>query len=293
MNRNNNDQIKENIILFPGLKDRLVQMGMESMETNNFEKAADFFLEAKAIDSADPQVGMALVVALYESAQYKEAKRYASELLSEGIGDYYDVMDLYLLILIQLNQHEQVINTLEVLFEERHVPLKKSEHFHAILQLSKKMVGDKEAEIVEEQEVFTFNENNLHEQMLKLAAIADKNVQPYLDDLIRMLADRNSHPFLQTIVLNVLKEHKIGKEVEVKKISLEGRFIPANLPDVTDMKFQRAILSELEQELEHINPVLFVQLKEMIERHFFLIYPFEPEPPNPRALGRNLSTLRA
>ena len=175
----------------------------------------------------------------------------------------------YLLILIQLNQHEQVINTLEVLFEERHVPLKKSEHFHAILQLSKKMVGDKEAEIVEEQEVFTFNENNLHEQMLKLAAIADKNVQPYLDDLIRMLADRNSHPFLQTIVLNVLKEHKIGKEVEVKKISLEGRFIPANLPDVTDMKFQRAILSELEQELEHINPVLFVQLKEMIERHFF------------------------
>ena len=94
MNRNNNDQIKENIILFPGLKDRLVQMGMESMETNNFEKAADFFLEAKAIDSADPQVGMALVVALYESAQYKEAKRYASELLSEGIGDYYDVMDL-------------------------------------------------------------------------------------------------------------------------------------------------------------------------------------------------------
>ncbi|MFK4997556.1 hypothetical protein ACI2OX_08505 [Bacillus sp. N9] len=42
------------------------------------------------------------------------------------------------MILIQLNEHERVVATIEALFEEREVPREKEEHFRTLLGLSKK-----------------------------------------------------------------------------------------------------------------------------------------------------------
>ncbi|MFK4997557.1 hypothetical protein ACI2OX_08510 [Bacillus sp. N9] len=119
------------------------------------------------------------------------------------------------------------------------------------------------------------NAANLEEQTLLLGSLADKNIHPYLESLIRMLSDDQTHPFLQTIVLNVLRENKIEKKVNVRKLKSQSDFIPAALPPFDEMPIFALVLSELADQLDHNNPALLEQLKVIVERHAFIMYPFE------------------
>ena len=90
---------------------------------------------ANELDPDNPQIVTALLVATYEDGHYHEAKMLAEELLYQGIGDYYEILDIYLMILIQVQEHEQVIHTIETLFEEREVPPDRVDHFQTLLKL--------------------------------------------------------------------------------------------------------------------------------------------------------------
>ncbi|MBS4208923.1 tetratricopeptide repeat protein [Bacillus sp. FJAT-50079] len=277
MKKDQHDQDANKIILFPGLKERLYEKGIAHMEKHDFEKAIDLLSQAKEMDSQNPDISTALVVALYENNELKESRGLAEELLHEGIGDYYEILDIYLMILIQLNEHEHVVATIEALFEEREVPAEKEEHFHTLLGLSEKVMqgGSEEEERQATVHIPFANAGNLEEQTIFLGSLADKNIHPYLDSLIHMLADDQTHPFLQTIVLNVLRENKIEKKVKVCKLELRNDFIPAALPPLDEMPALALILSELTDQLDDHNPVLLEQLKVIIERHAFIMYPFE------------------
>ncbi|MBS4202724.1 tetratricopeptide repeat protein [Lederbergia citrea] len=284
MKREQTDRDSEKIIPFPDLKQRLYEKGIARLEAHDFHEAVALLYQAREMDLDDAQIAVAFLVALYENGDYEEAKLIANEYLHEGIGDYYEILDIYLMILIQINEHKQVIQTLDVLFEEREVPPDKAEHFQTLLQLSRKVIANgtperKENVLVEEG---IFNGRNLHEQAIKLGSLVDKNIQPYLDSLVGMLADKRSHPFLQTIVLNVLREHGIEIEIVVKKLEFDGVFIPINLPLVHNTPQLKEVLTELESQLENNNPVLLEQIKEMSYRHAFILYPFESSPSHPR-----------
>lgn len=283
MKKNQNDRDPDNIILFPGLKHRLYEKGIARMEAHDFQEAADLLRKAKELDPNNAEISTAYLVALYESSDYKEAKLIADELLHEGTGDYYEIIDIYLMILIQLSEHDQVVHTIETLFEEKEVPFDKVEHFRTLLGLSKKVLGNEQEQQPERISIDShfFNELDLQEQTFHLGSLADKNIHPYLDTLILMLENKQSHPFLQTIVLNVLRENKINQEVMVRKLHNEGHFIPADLPEVGEVPIFQTIKRTLEEQLEQHNPVLFAQLQEMVDRHAFVLYPFTYMTNNP------------
>lgn len=269
---------KDNVILFPGLKERLFRKGIDSLENHQYADAVNLLQQAKELSPEDPQIDKALVIALYEKGDYEEAKDIAKEMLLQGAGDYYEVFDLYLMILIQLHLHDEVVHTLETLFEEQHVPEDKREHYQTLLNFSKKTVDNKKNDFVEKSvSAEEVTEGSFQEQIIKLSSLADKNIQPYLESVVGLLKNGQAHPFLQTVALNVLKEHRIERTVEVRKLGFSGTFNPSTLPDVTETPFFQSVQSELEKELEHENPVLMKQVKEMIKRHQFLMFPFEPE----------------
>ncbi len=282
MKKNQHDRDADNVILFPGLKDRLYEKGIERLEANDFEGAADLLRQAKELDPDHPEISTAFLVALYESSAYKEAKQIAAELLNEGIGDYYEIIDINLMILIQLNQHAQVVHTLEMLFEEKEVPIDKVEHFQTILALSKKVLVNENQDQSKGLSIDLdyINGLDLQEQTLQLGSLTDKNIHPYLDSLLHMLGDKQTHPFLQSIILNVLRENQVSEPVLVKKMHYEGTFIPTDLPEVAETPLFQAVSNALEAKLEQQNPVLFMQLHEMIKRHALIIYPFEFEKNN-------------
>lgn len=274
---------KDNIILFPGLKKRLYQFGMESLKEHQFEEAAQFFEQAREIDHEDFEIDMALAVAYYESGDYHKAKVKAEDMLHTGIGDYYEIIDLYLMILMQLNLHEQLVHTLETLFEEQHVPLDKREHYQTLLNFSKRAMNNEEnaGSPPGDKTASDIGKGDFREQLVQISALVDKNIQPYKDALLNLLKDNRAHPFLQTVALNVLMEHGVETPVQIKKFDYDGEFVPSELPDLMEMPIYKAVISELNERLEHENPVLLEQLREMINRHQFLMFPFEYHPENP------------
>ncbi|MBS4194859.1 tetratricopeptide repeat protein [Lederbergia citri] len=283
MKRDQDERETGKIIPFPGLKQRYFEKGLDCLEAHDFQEAVRLLRKAKEMNEADPHINSAYLAALYENGDYLEAKFLAEEILREGIGQYFEIIDIYLMILIQLNEHQQVIDTIEALFDEKEVPAHKAEHFLTLLQLSKKVVDNGINRYSDEFSVDQafFNSQDLHEQTIQLGSLVDKNIHPYLDSLIKMLADEHTHPFLKTIVLNVLRENKIEKSVYVKKLNFEGDFIPANLLEVQEMPLFSAINKNLEFHLGDHNPVLLEQLKEMNGRHAFILYPFEVQQGDP------------
>jgi tetratricopeptide (TPR) repeat protein len=275
-----NKEEKGKVLQFPGLKERLLEKGVQALENGDIQESADLLTQAYEMEPENPDINTALVLALYENKQYDEAKVICKEMLLEGIGEYFEVVDMYLMILIQLHQHQDVIDTINALFDEKEVPFEKEEHFKKLLHFSEKVLDGKEpgTEMKEEAaipETSILKDKSLEEQTLIAAQLVHQNIRPYLSELLSYLSEETSHPFLQSMILNVLREHGYDKEVSINKMNKEVQVTPSMLQDVFETDTFMKVSEELEELLSHRNPSLFQHALEVVKRHSFLMYPFE------------------
>jgi tetratricopeptide (TPR) repeat protein len=280
----------DNLIFFPGMEKRLTDKGLESLHNKKYNEAITLLEEAKVLDPDNDDILVGLVLAYFEASSFKKAKKLANEMLLKGIGDYFQMVDLYLTVLIQLHEYQEIVETIEVLLEEKEIPPDKHDHFLTILQFSKRMAenhlqggNEEEPEESSLNKLNLFETNNLNEQMLLISGLAEKNIRPYVPEITDYLKADNGHPFLKTILLTLLKEQEIDKELVVRKFSLEEKVIPAKLPEVRVQPRMKEVKKLLEIHLESNNPVLFDNTIGMVERIFFISYPFTLEPDSPAA----------
>ncbi|MFK2824551.1 hypothetical protein QYG89_02410 [Bacillus sp. B190/17] len=279
---------KGNVFIFPGTSEALIQKGREALEGKDYDQAALFLSEALEYPLAEEEdVKMALLLALYESGRYENALRLCSDMLHKGLGDYYDVMDIYVLILMQQKQYDTIFSMLTALMEEKQLPEEKREYFERLLTLSKKMIDSPDTEW---KPLFTGKES-LREKTLKLMELVHVNIHPYTAELTAMLEGADTDPFLQTLALNVLKEHGVEKPVNVRKFYFEETVVPGQLMDAFEQDYFKEVIRLLEEHLADTDPVQFEQAKEMVKRHFFLLYPFEPDKISPEGWAKAVIQL--
>ena len=277
---------KDNIIYFPGLDKRLTDKGLDSLEKKKFHEAIPLLEEARELDPENENILIGLVLAYFEAGAFKKAKVLANEMLLKGIGDYFQMVDLYLTVLIQLHEYQEIVTTIEVLLDEREIPPEKHDHFLTILQFSRRMAEGRAQQDVEQEDEEDAEDSslNLHstdtinEQMLIIANLADKNIRPYLDELTDYLKFEEGHPFLKTLILNLLKEQEIDRECIVEKFLIEKKVNPVRLLDVREQPKMLAVKACLAEHLESNNPGLYENALSMVERTFFICYPLELEP---------------
>ncbi|MFB3165728.1 tetratricopeptide repeat protein [Neobacillus sp. 179-C4.2 HS] len=281
---------KDNIIFLPGLEKRLTDKGLESLQNKRYREAITLLEEAKAHDPENSDILIGLVLAYFEAGAYIKAKDLANEMLLKGIGEYFHMVDLYLTILIQLHEYQEIVSTIEALFDEKEIPPDRHDHFLTILQFSKRMADNSLQEPMEEvkegthlKELKLSSLKNLNEQMLAISSLAEKNIRPYMDEIKEYLNSESGHPFLKTMLLTLLKEQEYDKKIEVKKFNEDVSLIPTELPDVQTQPRMKEIEKILEAKLENSDPVLFENMKGMVERIFFISYPFELKPEAARA----------
>lgn len=272
---------KENIIYFPGLPERLIAMGIEQLEMKHYESAANFLLQARELNPDSPEVETALLVAFYEMGNYSDAKSLCEILLKKGIGDYFEIIDIYLMVLIQLKEYKKAAETINVLIEEKEVPHDKLEHYENLLQFSEKRSGfEIENFITKKDNKAHLTSLNIQEQILEIAGMMNVNIQPYLDELTGLLCNSEQHPFIQTMILNLLKEHGIEKEVTIEKFHYIEKVVPVQITPLFETPFYAKLKEEMQKNIEQKNPSLYEQIKTIMDKHFFLLYPFELEPSN-------------
>lgn len=279
---------KENVVFFPELEKRLVEKGLESLHLKKYPEAISLLEDARELDPENRDILIGLVLAYFEGASLKKAKDLAKEMLLQGIGDFIQMVDLYLTILIQLHEYKEIVATIEALLDEKEIPSGKKEHFLTILQFSKRMAenslsleseGKEESQV--EKELADLNLNSIRdpkEQLLLISSLADKNIRPYINEIKNFLNATSGNPFLKTMLLNLLIEQEYNGEIGVEKFNIHNVFILSELPEIGSQTEMIEIINLLKQRLEQNDPVLFENIKSLVERHFFIFYPFNLEP---------------
>ncbi|RFU65909.1 tetratricopeptide repeat protein [Peribacillus glennii] len=284
MSGNEKQSKKDNIILFPNLAGRLVDKGLDHLAKKDFRQAASLFSQARDLEPENPDLNVGLVVSLVELGYYPEAKGLCKELLNKGIGDYFQVVNIYLMVLLQLNEHEEMASTIRALLEDDHIPPDKIEHFEKMLQFSERVLEEKQSqEIIKEEKIHhEINKEGLFEEKTEsgilrtISRLTEVNVRPYVPEIKRFLLEENANPFYKTLLINILREQEYDKEVEVLKFNERARFIPSSLGDVLESPFFVEVSGLAEAHLGQENPTLLEMVTSLIERHNFIFYPNDP-----------------
>lgn len=270
------------IIPFPNLAELLQKKGMEAMEEKNFKQASTYFAEAYDLKPDNEDINIGLALSLVEIGDYQEAKTLVKEMMGKGIGDYFHVINIYLMILLQLNEHKEIVTVVEALLEENQVPANRVESLQHLLNMSKRIVdqGDEESNnyqsgfnpISNDELNEVLDSGSIEEQLFILSSLTKQNIRPWVERLSHYLIE-DKHPFLKTIVLNLLSEQDVDTTVTVEKLGQTISVSVNELPKVEESPFILEVEKELSRLLEDNNPIMFEQALEMAKRHNILLYP--------------------
>ncbi len=292
-NQMNDNHQKKNVIQFPKLKERLIEKGLESLKSKKFKEALTLLGQAEGLTDERDEIELGIVLCLLELGDLDEAKARCKRMLQQDIGDYFNVLQVYLTILIQLRQYKEVKETIEAVIEEDQIPSNYIESFYKLLDLSIKMTSDNEGDnyeildnsnedsLQERIEDILIRKNNYHEQAALVQSIKDYNLHKHLEVLSTFLQDENKHPIVKTIILQLLKEQHVQAELKIEKFGEVKIVIPSQLSDLLDEDYTKAVLDQLEDHLGNENPSLFEVTKELWLRLLFCLYPFTPKDDNP------------
>ena len=205
-------------------------------------------------------------------------------MLREGQGDYIYVLDLYIMILVQLHEYEEIVTTIEVLLEDHQIPANKIEHFSKMLTFSRRMADSsphtEKDDLIEEPEDIEGNLMEIddpQEQMLLIANMSSRNIRASIEEVKQFLREEEKNPFLKTMLINILREQEYEQEVEIHKFNRTIAVKPTTLEDIKEQEQYKKITTLLIDYVESNDPVLFENIKMLMDRQFFLLYPLKHE----------------
>ncbi|MBM7605723.1 tetratricopeptide (TPR) repeat protein [Metabacillus crassostreae] len=275
---------RSNVIPFPNLKEKFLDKGMALLKEKKYTEALGMFSEAKALNEDKAEIYLGMAICLMELGELNEAKDVCKKMLQEDIGHYFTVLQIYLTILIQLREYQEVQATIEAVLEENTLPAESAEHFYKLLEFSRKMTQNQDdivEDLEETQEPTMYIEDILEDvskQMSYVESLRDRNISKHFSSLKVLLENPMTHPMVKTMILHLMIENEISKEVTVTKFGESISIIPSELNDISDHLFTKKVLNILDDTLGIENPTLYEAVKEIWIRHLYVLYPFLPKP---------------
>ena len=275
------------IIPFPNLEDRLLNKGMDALNEKRFKDALQFFNQFTAHNPNYPEVEVGIVVCLLELGLYEDAKERCERLLQEDIGDYFNVLQIYITILIQLSEYDKVVTILEALFEEERVPAEHAGELFHLLEFSRKSSGhlyghsssQYESSVNVQAIGHQLENGTISEQLQAIQNLRKESSITELTDVLKnVLGDRGNHPVIQSMVLQLMIEKEIQGSVVVQKFDWTMKLNLDEAIAIFEHPFTIQVLNKLEDVLINENPTLFEAVKELWERFLFVLFPFQPDP---------------
>ena len=273
------DVNKANIIKFPGLEKKLLEKGLEKLQSRNYNEAVLIFEQCIDLDPSNQDSYIGLLLAYFDSGLIEQAMDLAHHMLREGIGDEIETLNIYLMLLVQRNEHEKVVTEIKQLLKENRIPFHKQEHFEQLLHLSEKMIENKldGEQIPLDEDSFDdidlFQYQDPQEQMMIAAELNQRPIGQYEEEITAYLSSTNGDSFFKTLILNVLKEQQYDNPVYIVKFGKQITVIPNEIRHLSENDQLQELLSVIGEELEDEDPILFDIIKSLMERHSFLMYP--------------------
>ena len=278
-------QTKENIIVFPGMVDRLISEGLKHAEDFQYDLAVDSIRQAMTYREADEQTLGVYAYSLYEIREFQEARVICEELLKLGPTYYFETMELYVTILMELRQFTEVTEIVNSLLEEGIIPPEKEESFNQLLKLNERVAKQKDELLVEDVphnnqidatlfQYETFSNFPEDKQQQLLVELDGEDLTPIENELTAIIEDGLISPITKSFALLLMVHKGIERTLKVEKFGFQADITPKGLPDPTQTSKVESVLSITGEELLQ-NPTKLEMVHDLIIRHSFATYPFE------------------
>ncbi|WP_051314803.1 tetratricopeptide repeat protein [Alteribacter aurantiacus] len=279
----------DNVIMFPGLVARLVDKGMAALKEKKHYDALRYFQQSAELEPTHPQARYGLVITNIELNRLDEAKEYCESMLKEGIGQYYEVLQVYVSLLVQLGKYEEVVTMLESVMVEDKLPPNMAESFYQLLEFSRQMTNHHQTNMVEEEEpvdqfsspdewIKTLEKGDPNQQWGALKKLSQVNTEKVVEAYRTFLAEKENDPVLKSYVLQMMKDMNITGQFRVHKFGDTFNIHISDLEDVFHERFGNEVLRVLENHLGQENPTVVEMVMQVWWHYLFAIYPKSPEP---------------
>lgn len=272
---------RDNLVVFPGTTERLLSEANQLAENYQFDQANELFAEALQYIEGDEITLSVYAYSLYEAKAFQKAKEVCEDLLAIGPSMYFEAMELYLTICMQLRQFNQVEKIIDSLLEEGAIPDDQLGKFERLKGLNADIAKNKsllqESEVFEEDIEFNlehFLEKSAEEQLMLVHDFTTTNIRPIVKELKAVVEHPNTHPFIQSLVLILLVEQEVAMELTIEKFGRVQIVNPAELELPTKMPQFELIASYITEKLEQ-DPTTLEMVQYLIAKHAIVTYPFE------------------
>ena len=268
---------KENVIVFPGTFEKLVENGHVAVEQENYELAVEAFDQAIVYEPDNPEFLGPYAVALYETKDFQRAKEIAARLLHSGTADYVDAMELYLTISIQLQEYDEVEMTIDALIDEGIVPPDMLNKFNYLRELngrlSERYAQDEPSYRMELFTLEEFMKMDALAQQYALASLEGSDLTDLVPLLEKIVARDDVAPLAITFALTLLHQTGYSDELTVRKFGWEKHVVPVamTLPGQDDLTKQ--VLKEVDRRLLQ-DPSRLEMAQGLIEKFAITAFPF-------------------
>lgn len=278
-------QTKENVIVFPGMVDRLIAEGLKYAEEFQYDLAVDSIRQALTYREADEQTLGVYAYSLYEVRQFKEAKVICEELLKLGPTYYFETIELYVTILMELREFDQIEEMLKVIIEEEDIPQDKIEKFEQLLELGSRLSqqkGDLPVEDIPHNnqidatlfELNTYTAFSEDKQQQLLVELEGANLSQIEDELVGIVESPVLSPITKSFAFLLMVHEEIDRMVTIEKFGQTSEVNPKWYPDPSETPVVQQVLNLLKDKLSQ-NPSKLDMVEDLILRHSFATYPFE------------------
>lgn len=272
------NEISSNVIQFPNLKKTLAEKGTLALKNKEHEQALTYFDQLLSVEPEHAQANIGKAICLVELGNLQDAADVCEVMLNEAIGDYFEVLQIYVSILMQLEQYNTALELLEAVLQEEKLPPSQAEFFYQILSFCRKMVSEGNEKNVLSHEEIDHYTNLLHSEHMEKQMIAIKNLtkkpnEHMLNALKKYLRDEKNDPLLKSVIIKNLAEEKINEPFEVHKFSQRALINPAYVQDVFADPLAQSVNEMLSDVIENKNPTLYEMSLQLWTHVLMSLYP--------------------
>ena len=192
------------------------------------------------------------IVCLYSLKKLKEAKVECELALDYAEKNYYDIIAIYVTILMELEEDDLAIKVLEEELEMPYIPYKYEVQFNASYDelLKKRMANNKvhsAYDLLTDDELknalLSTVDNN--EFIILLSQLETRNIRRFLDILEDFLVNDKIKQNAKTIILELLKLQDVNKTIKVKNFNKIIEINLGELPNVLEQNEISLILDKI------------------------------------------------
>ncbi|KGX93617.1 hypothetical protein N781_10405 [Pontibacillus halophilus JSM 076056 = DSM 19796] len=284
---------KADVVLFPKWKTTLEQNGRTALEEKRYKDAIHYFDQLLQFKIETTEVLTGKLVCLMELGRYGEAEDICQHLMKEDEENYYQYLHIYLTILFQTAQYEELIDLLDEIFETEDIPEQVRIQFHQLYDVTKKLTEeeapyDDTAQL--DEFLLSLDQKDLRKQWQLLTKLRKRDVQPYIKQLLPYLEDEEIQPVIKTGLVQWMRDSNVDYEVTVRKFGEVVKVVPSELTDV--LSHPRALgIFTLLRPVEDESPSLFELIQQQLFRYLYIRYPNLPTYDHDEAIATALHRI--